>query len=86
LAEAGHLQPIPESHFNKKEYAWQDLLAIFPDRLLSWKGKVYGLPLLGEAPLCFFRLDLFSNSEHQKAFRDKHHRQLSPPATWEEFL
>jgi multiple sugar transport system substrate-binding protein len=84
--QAGWALPVPRLYSHPHQpYAWQDLLAIYPDRLLTWQGQVYALPLLGEAPLCFYRKDLFDDVQHQQAFQSRHNRQLAPPTTWEEF-
>jgi multiple sugar transport system substrate-binding protein len=78
-ADAGRLRAVPEAYTRPRtDYGWQDLLPLWTDRLLKWKGQVYALPVLGEAPLCFYRADLFADAK-------KHGRDLAPPATWEEF-
>ena len=84
--EAGQLQPVPNSIASMgRSPGWQDLLSIYKDRLLKWKGQMYALPLLGEAPLCFYRSDLLGEAQHRQAFRTQYHRELAPPTTWEEF-
>jgi multiple sugar transport system substrate-binding protein len=66
-------------------YGWNGLLPLYREKLLKWAGEVYGLPVLGEAPLCIYRADLLADSKHQQAFQDRYHHPLGPPKTWEEF-
>ena len=58
---------------------------MYRERLLRWGDRAYALPVLGEAPLCFYRLDLFADADRKAAFRERYKRDLVPPATWEEF-
>ncbi len=86
-AAASQLLPL-SSHSPALEsnFAWGNILPIYRQKLLIWDRTPYGLPLLGDAPLCFYREDLFQDKGHQTAFRDKYHRDLGPPATWEELV
>jgi ABC-type glycerol-3-phosphate transport system substrate-binding protein len=85
-AAAGQLRPVPDSYQAETlGYGWKRLLPIYRDRLLLWDRQPYALPLVGEAPLCFYRTDLFGSPEHREAFRKEHGRELSAPTTWEEF-
>ncbi|HXG11483.1 MAG TPA: extracellular solute-binding protein [Gemmataceae bacterium] len=80
-ADAGKLRPVPDSYLAENApYGWKtSLLPIYRDRLLRWDGKPYAMPLLGEAPLCFYRTDHFRSLEQEQK------RKFGPPATWEEF-
>src|SRR6185437_11036540 len=66
-------------------YAWTDLLPIYREQLVLWESTPYGLPLVGESPLCCYRRDLLENPAHKTAFREKFGRELTAPATWEQF-
>lgn len=86
-ADAGQLQPVPEDLIQKDTaYAWQNILPLYRYKLCIWDQKVYALPLLGDALLCFYREDLFQDPAHRAAFKSKYGRDLGTPATWEEFL
>jgi multiple sugar transport system substrate-binding protein len=65
--------------------AWRGLLPLYRERLLTWAGAAYSLPLIGDAPLCFYRKDLFQNPKHQAAFAARYQHKLEAPATWEDF-
>jgi multiple sugar transport system substrate-binding protein len=78
------LLPVPDRYQDKAEaYAWTALLPLHRQRLLVWEEKPYALPLLGDAWLCYWRADLFR--QHGAAFQQKHGRELTPPATWQEY-
>jgi ABC-type glycerol-3-phosphate transport system substrate-binding protein len=79
-AAAGRLQRVPESLTTRDAYAWNKLLEIYKKKLLTWDGVPFAVPLAGEAPLVFYRTDLFALAEKQR------NRKLAPPATWEEYL
>jgi multiple sugar transport system substrate-binding protein len=85
-AAAGRLAALPEAYRAPGgAYQWTGLLPMYREQLLVWDRAVYGLPLLGESPLCCYRSDLFADPRHQKAFRAKYGRELEAPATWEQF-
>jgi multiple sugar transport system substrate-binding protein len=93
-AAADRLAPLPDEYVGQRaaadddgrpRYDWAGLLPLYRERLLRWGNRAYALPVLGEAPLCFYRLDLFADAGHQAAFRARYRRDLAPPATWEEF-
>jgi multiple sugar transport system substrate-binding protein len=85
-AASGRLLPVPAEYKARAgAYNWTDLIALYREKLLRWAGETYALPLLGEAPLCFYRADLFVEARHQKAFRDQYKRTLGPPASWDDF-
>jgi multiple sugar transport system substrate-binding protein len=85
-AAAGLLNPVPNAYRAANgDYGWSGLLPIYREKLLRWAGEVYALPLLGDAPVCFYRADLFADPSHQKAYHEKYHHDLGPPHTWDEF-
>jgi multiple sugar transport system substrate-binding protein len=85
-ASAGRLLPVPAEYTaSDGALEWSKVLPEFRDKLLVWDRTVYALPLLGEAPLCFYRADLFQAEPNQSAFQKQFNRKLAPPATWEEF-
>ncbi|MHB1425813.1 MAG: ABC transporter substrate-binding protein [Gemmataceae bacterium] len=85
-AAAGQLAPLPDSYKNADNpLAWSDLLLMFREQLAQWDGKTYGLPLVGEAPLCFYRADLLKAPAHQSALRAKFGRDLDGPINWEQY-
>jgi ABC-type glycerol-3-phosphate transport system substrate-binding protein len=93
-AAADRLTPLPDDYTRERpsesagsqpKYDWAGLMPLYRERLLRWGEKAYALPVLGEAPVCFYRRDLFADPAHKAAFHDKYHRDLGPPATWEDF-
>ena len=57
----------------------------YREQLIHWEGKPYGLPLVGEAPVCCYRVDLLKAPAHQAALHKLFGRDLDGPATWEQF-
>lgn len=85
-AAAGRLRELPDAfRAPNHPYDWSNLLPLYREKLLHWDGKAYALPLLCEAPLCFYRTDLFASAKYQDAFAKEYGRKLAPPATWEEY-
>jgi multiple sugar transport system substrate-binding protein len=93
-AAADKLEPLPDAYTQehptaaadgRPAYDWAGLLPLDRERLLRWADRAYALPVLGEAPVCFYRQDLLSDPAHRAAFRAKYGRDLAPPTTWDEF-
>src|SRR6185437_4076999 len=85
-AAVDQLAMIPADRTTRDNpYAWTDLLPIYREQLVLWESTPYGLPLVGESPLCCYRRDLLENPAHKTAFREKFGRELTAPATWEQF-
>ncbi len=91
-AAADALAPLPDDYTRERggdegrpKYDWGGLLPLYRERLLRWGERAFALPLLGDAPLCFYRLDLFADAGHRAAFRQRYGRDLEPPTTWDEF-
>lgn len=73
-ADAGQLLPVPDEYTARGGiYDWAGVLPLYSNRILVWDRKPYGLPLLGDAPVCFYRADRLKE------------RGLAPPVTWDEF-
>ena len=81
LASAGLLEPLD----GYMEAAGFKINAVGDfGRFMTYKGKTYGMPTDGNVHVQFIRKDLFENPDERKAFADKHGRELTWPATWEE--
>lgn len=90
-AAADALTPLPEALLARgAPFDWAGLLAHYREPLLLWQRVAYAAPLLGEAPVCLYRRDLYEDATHQKEYRtfqqrqDKPVRDLRPPTTWDE--
>jgi ABC-type glycerol-3-phosphate transport system substrate-binding protein len=85
-AAAGQLAPLPESYRTRDNpYAWSDLVPAYREQLSLWEHAVYGLPLIGESPLCFYRADWLAEPRHRDAIREKFGPKFEGPLTWEQF-
>jgi multiple sugar transport system substrate-binding protein len=85
LAKEDRLRTLPEEYMGDRNANWTDLLPLYREQLLAWNHKRFAFPLLGEAPVCGYRDDLFQNPGHQAAFEQQYKRKLAPPQTWEQF-
>lgn len=75
-AESGQLQQAPAALKTANDaYRWDDLIPVYPDRLLTWAEHTYALPVTGEGMVLVYRRD---------AFDGKDGRPGEPPATWDE--
>lgn len=84
-AATDQLAPLPAGYQARDHsLAWSDLLPTFREQLTQWDGKAYGLPLIGEGPLCCYRRDMLKAPDHQAALRKLFGRDLEGPATWEQ--
>lgn len=84
-AAAGKLHSVPASLTTSESYHWKGLLQLYRGKLLLWDSTALATPLLGEAPLCFYRSDLIEDPATLEAFRTQTNRDLKPPETWEDF-
>ena len=84
FASAGRTQPIPEKILERDSgYHWQSLLPIYRNKLLTWYGRAYALPLLGDASLCYYREDW--RARWARRFKRSTAKPLTPPETWEAY-
>lgn len=51
----------------------------------NFRGRYYGIPIVGGTHLLFYRKDLFEDSKIQRQFKAQHQISLRPPRTWAEF-
>jgi multiple sugar transport system substrate-binding protein len=84
-AAAGRLSPLPPQVKTDPAVGWSGLLPLYREHLLVWNRMFWALPLLGDAPVCFYRKDLLENPRHQEGFQTRFGRKLLPPATWQDF-
>lgn len=63
---------------------WNDILPVYRERIASWAGKPYSVPLDGDLHIYYYRKDCIENFEYQKAFYAKYGYPLRPPITWQE--
>jgi multiple sugar transport system substrate-binding protein len=52
----------------------------------SYDGRYYGFPFTALTTYLCYRKDLIVDPANQRAFHDRYHRDLQPPATWQEYL
>lgn len=61
---------------------------LFPNwwrELSTYDGHTYGYPYIGLTTFLCYRKDLLNDPANQRNFQARYHRQLKPPATWQEY-
>ena len=79
----GRLAPLREADLAALD--WDDLLPAYRDKLSSWLGTPYGVPLDGELMFVYYRLDLFKDKDRQAKYLEKTGKKLAPPRTWADY-
>lgn len=64
--------------------AWEDILPAFREKLATWQGKVYALPLDGDTHTLFYRRHLFTDADNQANFKAKYGYDLQVPKTMDQ--
>ena len=93
LVADGRLRPIPpELKERGNDFAWDRLLPQYGEQLVHWEHIAYAVPVVGEAPVCVYRADLFDSPAWQKKYaawwaknRPGAAKPLRAPSSWEEF-
>ena len=81
---AGYVLEVPKEVQDQVGYDY--LIPTYRDRILSWGGKVYGLPYDGDAHQIYYRRDLLTNKTYQEEFKAKYGYDYNiPPKTWKEY-
>jgi multiple sugar transport system substrate-binding protein len=61
---------------------------LFPNwwhELSTYDGRTYGYPYTGLTTFLCYRKDLLNDAANQHTFQARYHRELKPPATWQEY-
>ncbi|HRX71740.1 MAG TPA: extracellular solute-binding protein [Candidatus Competibacteraceae bacterium] len=65
--------------------SWQDILPVYRERLMMWKGRYVSQTIDGDQHVLYYRLDLFNNPKEQQRFKEQYGYELAPPATWAQY-
>lgn len=79
--------PVPDDILNDPEMAWDDVLPIYRQKVLTWEGKVYGMPFDGDTHHLVFLHTLLDDPDNQANFKAKYGYDFDPdrgPHTWQE--
>ncbi len=81
---AGYVLEVPQNIQDQMGY--QYLIPTYRDRILSWGGKLYGLPYDGDAHMMYYRQDLLTDPQYQADFKAKYGYDMpAPPTTWTQY-
>jgi multiple sugar transport system substrate-binding protein len=86
-ATEGHYIKLND-FFDKNGIKMADFMPATVEGYSTWpKGSknYWALPAMGDAVAFTYRKDWFARPELRAEFKQKHNRELTPPATWEEF-
>jgi multiple sugar transport system substrate-binding protein len=78
------LVPLDDFIAKDKELAWNDILPVYRERICSYAGKIWAVPMDGDNHIFYYRKDALDNIEYQKKFKDKYGYTLAPPKTWKQ--
>lgn len=78
------LNEMPAEH--RKGDVWNDVAEIYREQLMVWNGKVLSQTMDGDTHTYSYRIDLFEDPKHQKAFKAKYGYKLMVPDTWKKYL
>ena len=76
------LAPVPEAYTNSS--GMSDVTDSFKG-VATWNGQMIQYPMDGDRHYLKYRTDVFENPEMQAKFKDATGRDLTVPATWEEY-
>lgn len=90
LVQKGQVQPIDsfltDSSLHDASFVPRDqLFTNWWQELSSYGGSTYGYPYTGLTTFLCYRKDLLDNPANQRDFKTRYHRDLKPPATWQEY-
>jgi multiple sugar transport system substrate-binding protein len=90
FAGNGYLAPLDDLMKKAPASVWDPKLdevePPYREVYCKWGGKVYALPYDGDVLELYYRKDLFDDPSEKAAFKQKNQRDLTPPATWKEWL
>lgn len=85
FASAGYLAPLNKLIANDPRLDWDDILPVYRERIATWGGKIYAIPLDGDNHIFYYRKDALENPKYQAKFKEKYGYDLPvPPRTWEQ--
>ena len=81
---SGWVIEVPQTLQDQIGYKY--LIPTYRDRILSWGGKIYGIPYDGDAHMMYYRRDLLTDPAQMTAFKAKYGYELpAPPKTWTQY-
>ena len=90
LVQKGQVQPIDAflADSSLHDASFTPAQQLFPNwwrELSSYGGRTYGYPYTGLTTFLCYRKDLLNDAANQRNFRARYHRDLKPPASWQEY-
>ena len=76
---SGYAIEVPQKIQDQMGY--KTLIPAYRERILSWGGKIYGLPYDGDAHMMYYRRDLLTDSKYQGDFKAKYGYDMPVPPT-----
>jgi len=83
FAEAGFLTPLDALIAADPHIAWDDIIPVYRERIVTWGDRIYAVPMDGDSHIFYYRRDALENPEHQARFKARFGYDLPvPPRTW----
>jgi len=84
FASNGFILPLERFIVGDEELKWDDILPVYRERISSWGGRIYAIPLDGDNHIFYYRRDALENPDYQREFKDKYGYELGAPRTWDQ--
>ena len=84
---SGFCAPVPAEIIADEAMAWDDVLPIYREKVLDYKGEIFGMPFDGDTHHLMFLHTLMDDADNQSKFEAQFGYKLDPdrgPKTWEE--
>jgi multiple sugar transport system substrate-binding protein len=84
---AGACLEVPDEIISDPAMDWDDVLPVYRDKILSWEGKVYGMPFDGDTHHLMFLHTILDDADNQQNFQAKYGYAIDTdrgPHTWDE--
>jgi multiple sugar transport system substrate-binding protein len=78
-----YLAELPDAL--REDERLDDIHPTYRDRLMTWNGRWIAVTVDGDLFQGYYRRDLFEDSNHRDAFRQRYGYELAPPDTWTEY-
>jgi len=84
FASNGFLASLDTFIAADKKLEWFDILPVYRERISTYAGTIYAIPMDGDNHIFYYRRDAIDNPEYKARFEAKYGYELTPPKTWQE--
>jgi len=84
FASEEFLAPLNLFIAKDKRMDWLGILPVYRERISTYAGRIYAVPMGGDSHILYYRRDAMENPEYQARFKGEYGYDLGPPKTWDE--